>query len=305
MGFMQSLFGGSKNTNSSSSGYLSVPTQLRQGFNKLGTAVSQYTDPNNPANIERFSPMAQTGDETNAYNSLRQGFTPTANSLSSDLSMLMNPYNDYVIGGINNQANGDFSILKQNMDQAGQFGSNRQMLGANDIELQRQNQIGSLLQNQYNQALGQVFNNLVPQRQQDAMNMLDIADRQRALDMQTKQAPISALQAGTSMIQPFTGGQSYGKSVDSGNGMLSNISNAAGTAMAAYSMSDINLKENIIPLGAENGHNIYEFSYKGDRRRFRGVMAQEVQKIDPTAVIMTPKGLAVNYAKIGVMFYEV
>lgn len=310
MGFLKSLFGGSdsKSTQSSSSGYSTVPGAIRAGFDELGKSVSQYTNPNDPANIARFTPLAETGDESSAYNTIRGGFTPTPETLGADLSMLMNPYNEYVIGGINNAAAGDYSILKQALNEAGQFGSNRQVLGANDIELQRQNQIGSMLQGQYNQALEQIFNNLVPQRQQDASNLMGIADRQRTIDAQTKLAPIAALQAGTGMIAPFTGATSTGYSMtnDYGKGIIPGIGQAAGgvgTAMMA--MSDITLKENITLLGKENGHNIYEFSYKGSPRRFRGVMAQEVQKINPNAVINTPSGLAVDYGRIGVEFKEV
>lgn len=311
MGFLTSLFGGSdsKQSSASASGYSTIPDVIRSGFDKLGQGVAQYTNPNDPANIARFTPMGETGDETNAYNAMRTGFTPTSQSLNTDLSMLMNPFNDSVIGGINNQANGNFSILKQNLNQAGQFGSNRQMLGANDIELQRQNQIGSLLQNQYNQALGQVFNNLVPQRQQDAQNLLGIGQQQRMLDLQTKQAPISALQAGTSMIAPFNSSASNGYGTSSSStGIIPALGSAAGgtgAAMAGFTASDRDLKENIKPLGKENGYKIYEFSYKGNSRRFKGVMAQEVQKINPMAVIKTLHGLAVNYAMIGVEFCEV
>lgn len=232
MGFLSSLFGGSKQQQSSSSGYSTIPNSIRSGFDQLGEGVSQYTNPNDPANIARFTPMGETGDETTAYNAMRQGFTPTSDSLNADLSMLMNPFNDSVIGGINNAANSDFSILKQNMNQAGQFGSNRQMLGANDIELQRQNQIGSLLQNQYNQALGQIFNHLVPQRQQDAQNLLGIGDRQRSLDYQTKQAPITALQAGTSMIAPFNSTSSSG-TMNQSNGIIPGIGGIAGLGKLA------------------------------------------------------------------------
>jgi hypothetical protein len=65
-------------------------------------------------------------------------------------------------------------------------------------------------------------------------------------------------------------------------------------------MSDSRLKENIIPLGKENGHNIYEFSYIGQPERYVGVMAQEVMKTNPEAVAETPIGYAVYYDKIGV-----
>jgi hypothetical protein len=214
MGFMKALFGGSdsKSTSSSKSGYETLPDEIKAGFNRLGTAASRFTDPNDAANITRFTPMGETADETAAYNAMRQGFTPTAETLGSDISMLMNPYNESVISEINRQAGGDYSILKQAMNEAGQFGSNRQMLGANDIDLSRQNQIGGFLQSQYNNALDQVLNKLVPQRQADAFGMLGIGEKQRELDYQTKQAPIAALQAGTSMISPFTSGISSGYS---------------------------------------------------------------------------------------------
>lgn len=306
MGFLTDLFGGSEQSQSSSSGYSTIPKSIRSGFNQLGQGVSQYTNPNDPANLARFTPLAQTGDETNAYNAIRQGFTPTADSLHNDLSMLMNPFNESVIGGINNQAQGNYSILKQALNEAGQFGSNRQTLGANDIELQRQNQIGSLLQNQYNQALGQVFNNLVPQRQQDAQNLLGIGQQQRALDYQTKQAPISALQAGTSMISPFSSSSGSGGGSSQG-GILQGVGQlAGGLGLGAMAFSDENLKQDIDLVGKENGLNIYEFSYKiMPERRFRGVMAQEVRKIMPEAIRELFGFLAVDYNKIGIEFREV
>lgn len=235
MSFLKSIFGGSTSSQGSTGaqGYSALPSVLQGGFNQLGQDVSQYTDPNNPANVARFTPMPQTAGETQAYNNINQGFTPTASSLQSDLSMLQNPFNDSVIGGINNQANSNYSILKQNASENGQFGSNRQNLGANDIELQRQNMIGSLLQNQYNTALGQVFNNLVPQRQQDAMNQLNAGANQRQLSMQTQLAPISALQAGTSMISPFTAGgtnSSSGNTNNYGNGIAGAFSGGGGSS---------------------------------------------------------------------------
>ncbi len=285
------------------SGYSALPNQLQTSFNQLGQDVSQYTNPNDPANVARFTPIPQTGSETQAYNTINQGITPTANSLNSDLSMLMNPFNNSVIGGINNAANSADSILKQNMTQAGQFGSNRQQLGANDIELQRQNQIGSLLQNQYNQALGQVFNNLVPERQQDITNQLGEGAQQRQLAYQTAQAPISSLQAGTSMIAPFTAGGTATGATPSPLAAIGQLASGAGTA--AMAMSDINLKEDINYIGKENGYKIYDFKYKGKDGHYRGVMAQEVLEINPEAVVTINGHLAVNYDKIGIEFRRV
>lgn len=89
-------------------------------------------------------------------------------------------------------------------------------------------------------------------------------------------------------------------------GMLGTLGAAAmqyGPALMA--VSDIRLKENIEPAGTENGHKVYTFNYKGDSRRFRGVMAQEVAQTHPEAVIDVNGVLAVNYGAIGVEFKEV
>lgn len=317
MGFLSDLFGGSESQqqSSSQSGYNSIAPNIQAGFNQLGQGVSQFTNPNDPNVINSFTPLQQTAGETQAYNAINQGFAPTQQSLSSDLSMLMNPFNDSVIGGINNQAQGNFSILKQNQDQAGQFGSNRQTLGANDIELQRQNQIGSLLQNQYNTALGQVFNNIIPQQQQDAMNQLNAGANQRQLAYQTAQAPIAALQAGTSMISPFTSNSSNSSGTSSSNGgifggsgaggNIANVGNTLSGVGGVLMASDIQLKEDIKYLGMENGHKLYEFKYKNSEGRYVGVMAQEVMEINPGAVENINGHLAVYYDRIGVEFRRV
>jgi hypothetical protein len=85
---------------------------------------------------------------------------------------------------------------------------------------------------------------------------------------------------------------------------LGSLGSAAigGAAMA----SDINLKENIEKVGEENGFNIYEFNYKDNpEKRFRGVMAQEIQKIRPDAVVEHGGYLAVHYDKIDLEMTEV
>jgi Chaperone of endosialidase len=69
--------------------------------------------------------------------------------------------------------------------------------------------------------------------------------------------------------------------------------------------SDIRLKEDIVPLvRLENGLELYRFRYRGNDHTFYvGVMAQEVQKIRPSAVWHDHTGyLLVDYDRIGVKF---
>ena len=74
--------------------------------------------------------------------------------------------------------------------------------------------------------------------------------------------------------------------------------------------SDIKEKENITYVGSSpQGHNIWEFNYIDDPKRYRGVMAQEVAKINPMAVGIAEdaggKYLTVDYSKIDVDMVEV
>jgi hypothetical protein len=69
--------------------------------------------------------------------------------------------------------------------------------------------------------------------------------------------------------------------------------------------SDIRFKEDIVPLAQlNNGIELYRFRYKGsDHTTYVGVMAQEVQKIEPSAVWRDRSGyLMVDYDRIGVSF---
>ena len=79
-----------------------------------------------------------------------------------------------------------------------------------------------------------------------------------------------------------------------------------------FGKSDRRLKENIIRVGEHPlGIGLYLFDYKsefkdecGYGRRF-GVMADEVERVMPSAVITHPNGYqAVNYEMIGISFPE-
>jgi hypothetical protein len=69
--------------------------------------------------------------------------------------------------------------------------------------------------------------------------------------------------------------------------------------------SDIRLKQDIVPLmRLDDGLELYRFRYKGsDPTLYVGVMAQDVQKIEPSAVSRDDDGyLTVDYDRIGVKF---
>ena len=76
--------------------------------------------------------------------------------------------------------------------------------------------------------------------------------------------------------------------------------NAIGNIASAF--SDKILKENIVKVGkSPSGLNIYEWNYLWSPERFRGVIAQEVQKVKPQAVLSNIFGyLMVDYNKLDV-----
>jgi hypothetical protein len=95
----------------------------------------------------------------------------------------------------------------------------------------------------------------------------------------------SSAQAGGMISQYYGGGGGGGTNTNQGN-----------------PPSDIRLKENYYIVGKSlSGINIYEFSYKGNPKRYVGVMAHEV----PFAANKVDGYLHVDYSKIDVEFKEV
>lgn len=207
-GITNALFGGSSSSSSGSSqntsGFSLLPQSIQNAYSNYGTAVNNQL----PNATSAYTPIPQTAGETQAYNAINKGFTPDQSQLNSDISMQANPYDSSVIDTINRQAGGDFSILKQSLDQSGQFGSNRQNLGANDIDLSRLNQIGTFKQNEFNTQLQNALTTLPALRQQDASAQLAAGANQRQLALQQSSAPITGLQqVGAALgILPTSGG---------------------------------------------------------------------------------------------------
>lgn len=84
---------------------------------------------------------------------------------------------------------------------------------------------------------------------------------------------------------------------------------AAGGFASSFKWSDRRLKQDIVRVGTDSrtGLSLYEFSYvNGSGKRFRGVMADEVEAVDPHAVVYDDLGFAmVDYSRIGVEMVEV
>jgi hypothetical protein len=176
-------------------GFYAQPKSYQNLYNNINKNIRSLYFDNGQIRSDAFTPMDQTADEARAFEMMRQGFAPTPESLSRDLAMLMNPFDDYVINDINRQAQGDYSLARQYAASTGQMGSNRDMLAASDVEQNRLNSIGGFRQSQYNNALDRSLVQLPTLRQNDAQNLAGIGAFERALDMQQRQAPYTALGA--------------------------------------------------------------------------------------------------------------
>lgn len=89
--------------------------------------------------------------------------------------------------------------------------------------------------------------------------------------------------------------------------MFGSLLGLGGQLGAALIKSDPALKTDIVPMGIENGFNVYQFRYKDDPdyKTYIGVMADEVKEVRPDAVVEIDGYMAVDYSKIGVNFREV
>lgn len=183
----------------------------------------------------------------------------------------------------------------QAQNEAGRYNA-----GAQDTALARQLAAGNSLA-----SLGETMG--ADQRQNIALQGALGADQQ-ALNQARAQAPLSVLQqiAATYGGMPLnllsgetvTGsGTSTSKTSDPW-GTAANIFRAAGPTMMAF--SDRRLKTDIEKIGErEDGLGVYVYRYLWSPVRFIGVMAQEVLKVKPEAVIHTPSGyMAVNYGTL-------
>ena len=130
------------------------------------------------------------------------------------------------------------------------------------------------------------------------------ARRAQLITMSNLFGGLAGLGSSTQMQQTMQGTQ--GQAFAGGPSPLSQIAGLAGNA--AMFMSDIKLKKNIKLVGKlDNGIKLYEWKWNKEGKKIagnqveRGVIAQQVQKIIPEAVVKGEDGyLRVNYSLVGV-----
>lgn len=190
------------------SGFSYLPKEMQDAWKQYATQIgNKYsTDQSSAFKL----PELNAGSQKAISDLSNSAFAPTEKSINENIALQSNPYDSSVIDTINREARGSGSQLSQSLNEAGQFGSNRATLGANDIDLTRLNQIGTFKQNQFNTALNNALTTIPQAQTTAAQNSMAAGLTQQGQEYQNQQAPYTALQSyGQSVgILPTTGGSS-------------------------------------------------------------------------------------------------
>lgn len=207
----QEVFGGNSTgsgVTNSSSGFSQLPASLQQAFTQYGNTLNSETS--NPAALtSAFTPQTLNGGSTSSLSSLaNNAYAPTAANISSTMGELQNPYDSSVISQIDKNAYGADSALNSQLSAAGQFGSNRAALGANDIATTQANNINSYLGGEYNTNMTNALTTLPTAMQTSAGNSINAGLTQQQQALMQSTAPYTALSAYSSLLGniPQTGG---------------------------------------------------------------------------------------------------
>ncbi|HEY1092070.1 MAG TPA: tail fiber domain-containing protein [Burkholderiaceae bacterium] len=192
-----------------------------------------------------------------------------------------------------NQRNSEFGgQLGLSYDQMGQ--ADRQF-GANyDYQQQRADMQDLMSLLGYGQQTDMYNNQLLGQDQQRAGSLFGLIPGLTPTQLDV-----------TGPMNSYMGAQqaAYGRQGSAANGLFGALGQLGGAAIGAGGwgglLSDIRAKTEISRVGTlDNGLPVYLYRYKDGGPMQIGVMAQDVQQVNPEAVIETDGGyLAVNYAE--------
>ena len=242
-----------------------------------------------------------TGDYNNQYNTLYNQQTAyldpqeqnTQNQLDASLANQGILPGSAAYNNAEDEQNRNKTFAYQQAADQAQAGAGAEQSRLADLGLQNQQQAAQLYTQQYQAPLN--FYNALETGTQASLPQFSPTSTNNQQAPNVIGAYANTLNAQNNAYNAQTG--SYNSTI----GALGGLGSAGLGAL--FGISDIRLKSNIKKLGKLKGHNLYEFEYIGDDAKHIGVMAQEVQKIDPSAVIMMDDGfMAVNYSKIGIAY---
>ena len=245
--------------------------------------------------------------QANAFGGSREalmGGLNQQNQMLAQNQLVGNAYNQAyqnAQGQAANVANLGLQGAQAGISGAGQLGS----LGGQQLQEQQgilsaQNAAGAQQQAQQQQIINQGIQNYAVAQQYPEQQLAFMNAQLRGLPLQS--STVQQYQAAPSAISQAAG---LGTAGIAGLGLYN--------TMNSGSSSDIRVKENIELVDVlVDGVNIYEFDYKPEFKdkaghgRYRGVMADEVEKIMPNAVGRDSDGYkTVHYSMLGIKMEEV
>lgn len=264
--------------------------------------------------MQRLQPQIERSDKALDAQLANQGIMPGSEAYNQAKTLQAQKTNDLL-----NQAALSGQAVQQNLFgqalQAGQFGNAAQQQGyANQLSAQQAN--NAALQQMYanqlanaqlaNQARGQGFNELSYVRNEPINTLNAVRSGSQVVNPSFGQTAggadiLGATQAGYNAKLAAANAQNAAQ-----NQFTSGLMGLGGTLGAAALLSDIRTKENIKAIGwLPNGLPVYEYEYKPEWKdeaghgKFIGVMAQEVEMVQPEAIITREDGYKmVNYGAL-------
>ena len=257
----------------------------------VGAATSDVAD----SVAQQFSAAGRYGSVAN-QTALSKGISETSNNLRNTNYQAER---DRMIGAANSidASQNAQSALRSSIAQAG---SGLQQQGISNI-FSAINALPTVQQNKMFDAQQQgMVGSQIDARTQAAL--MDRIKQLGGLDMQGWNAIAGLLGAGTQAAGGW--GTQSGSQSSTAPGNPFQMIGGIGSLLSFF--SDRRLKTGIVRVGEEAGLSLYEFAYAwAPEKRFRGVMAQDVQKARPDAVGRFGGWLTVDYGALGIEMREV
>lgn len=302
-----------------SKSYQSSSSQTPTGYGSLSPEAQKTysTALQNAGGLtaQNFAPAATTPEQLQAAQYFGTPIeTITPEQFQAGLSTYTNPFESQVlqntIGDLNTQAQGGYRDIASLASDAGGFGSNRRGLLESELQKNLLKTVGDISASSrasnFENAAARTMADIGQTRTMNQQNMgslFDIGSQFQNANTATANAPAQLQQYLANLSAMLAGGgstsSSSGVSTGETKGILNSDIGKAASAAALMAMSDVRSKEQIVYQGTKNGFNVYDFNYIGQQGRFRGVMAQEVEKVMPDAIHEINGIKHVDYSKLG------
>lgn len=235
-----------------------------------------------------------------------QGLTPGSTAYETATRRLNDQQSRDKYNALNTAMSQGTQMFNSNLSAQGQDFNQKQSIA----NMNNQNRTNEFSQNMsvsnYNNTLRQQQIAEQTQRQLQSLNVVNalLTGQQVGMPQMPSFSQASAAQPTNYMGAANATGQMNAQNASmqnaSANSLTNGLFNMGGMAAGAFAFSDRRLKFDIKRIGKLGKFNLYSYRYVGSKDRHEGVMADEVKKVMPAAVMRHRNGFdTVNYSMIG------